>query len=94
MSDKPKTPWKNGFYFSKNMTYFIKKVDGESCEMYSILKLDYPDMDPVAKDGTWKFGDFGPAHEEVQKASGQCCQFLPLKSFKSRHIKSRLWALI
>lgn len=82
MSDQPKTPWKNGFYFSKNMTSFLKKVDGESCEMHSILKLDYPDMDPVAKDGTWKFGDFGPAHEEVQKASG---------GIKNYNIEMNVW---
>ena len=68
--NQPKTPWKNGYYFSKNMTSFLKKVDGESCDMYSILKLDYSDMDPIATKGTWKFGDFGPAHKEVQKATG------------------------
>ena len=34
------------------------------------MKLDYPDIDPLAKVGTWIFGDFGPAREDVQKASG------------------------
>ena len=70
LDDQPKTPWKNGYYFSKNLTSFLKKVDGQSCDMYSILKLDYPDMDPIATKGTWKFGDFGPAHKEVQNATG------------------------
>ena len=70
LDDHPKTPWKNGYYFSKNMTSFLKKVDRKFCDMYSILKLDYPDMDPIATKGTWKFGDFGPAHKEVQKATG------------------------
>ena len=27
-------------------------------------------MDPISDDGIWSFGDFGPAHEEVQKISG------------------------
>ena len=70
LDNQPKTPWKNGYYSSKNITSILKKVDGESCDMYSILKLDYPDMDPIATKGTWKFGDFGPAHKEVQKATG------------------------
>ena len=52
------------------MTSFLKKVDGKFCDMYSVLKLDHPDMDPIATKGTWKFGDFGPAHKEVQKATG------------------------
>merc|ERR1712008_265158 len=49
---------------------WLKKVDGSSCDVYSILKLDYPDVDPIGAAGTWTFGDFGPAHEDVQKASG------------------------
>ena len=70
MSDKPVTPWKNGCYYSEKATAFLKKVDGNSFDLYSILLLDFPDIGPYGTSGTWTFGDFGPAHEEVQKASG------------------------
>merc|ERR1719228_324557 len=33
--------------------------------------LDFPDEEtPICAPGTWTFGDFGPANEEVSKASG------------------------
>ena len=70
MSDKPKTPWKNGYYYSDKHNAFLKKVNGQSCDLYSIICLDFPDIEPIASGGTWTFGDFGPADEEVQKASG------------------------
>ena len=70
MSEQSKTPWKNGYYHCSTSVPFLKKVDGSSCDVYSILKLDYPDIDPIGAVGTWTFGDFGPAHEDVQKASG------------------------
>ena len=76
MSDKPKTPWKNGYYYSDKNTAFLKKVEGQSCDLYSIICLDFPDIDPIASGGTWTFGDFGPADEEVQKASGRWYQKL------------------
>ena len=38
------------------------------------MSLDYPDMDPVGTDGSITYGDFGPAREEVQKASGLDCK--------------------
>ena len=37
--------------------------------MYNIALLDIPDLEPWC-DGIWSFGDFGPAHEEIQKISG------------------------
>ena len=70
MSEQPKTPWKDGYYHCSTSAPFLKKVDGSSCDVYSILKLDYPDISPIGAVGTWTFGDFGPAHEDVQKASG------------------------
>ena len=39
-----------------------------------LVSLDYPDMDPVGTDGSITYGDFGPAREEVQKASGLDCK--------------------
>ena len=70
MSDQSKTPWKDGYYYCSTLTAWLKKVDGSSCDVFSILKLDYPDIEPIGDAGTWTFGDFGPAHEDVQKASG------------------------
>ena len=70
MSNQSKTPWKDGYYYCSTLNAWLKKVNGSSCDVYSILKLDYPDIDPLADVGTWTFGDFGPAREDVQKASG------------------------
>ena len=71
MSEQSKTPWKNGYYYCNTSAAWLKKVDGSSCDVYSILKLDYPDIiNPIGATGTWTFGNFGPAHEDVQRASG------------------------
>ena len=64
------TPWKNGIYVSDKARHMLQKVDGQHVDMYSIAYLDFPDMKAIADDGIWTFGDFGPAHEEVQNASG------------------------
>ena len=63
------TPWRNGIYVSDKGRHMLQKVDGQHVDMFSIAYLDFPDMSPLAG-GTWTFGDFGPAHEEVQEASG------------------------
>ena len=49
--------------------------------MYGIAYLDFPDM-PAITDGTWTFGDFGLANEEVQKASG---------GIKNYNVEIKLW---
>ena len=77
------TPWRNGIYVSDKGRHMIQKVDGEHAEMYGIAYLDYPDMTPTADDGIWTFGDFGPAHEDVQKASGGIKNFnIQMKLFE------------
>ena len=66
------TPWKNGIYTSDKNRSSIQRVDGQKVDMFTTAYLDFPDFPPTA-DGTWSFGafgDFGPANEEVQKASG------------------------
>ena len=63
------TPWKNGIYTSDKNRSSIQRVDGQKVDMFTTAYLDFPDFPPTA-DGTWTFGDFGPAHEEVQKAAG------------------------
>ena len=69
MTDSVKTPWKNGLYASDANRGTYLKVNGQKVDMYSPGILDFPDTDPVG-DGTWTFGEFDPAHEEVQKISG------------------------
>lgn len=69
MSETPKTPWKDGIYANdQNIGSFVK-VTGEKVEMFPPAFLDFPDMEPVGT-GTWTFGDFEPAHEDVQKVTG------------------------
>ena len=63
------TPWKNGFYYSDKNTPQLYKLDGEKLQIFYTVYLDHPDIEPIA-DGTWTFGNFGPARTEIQKASG------------------------
>ena len=65
-----KTPWKNGYYYNSITTYRIQKFEGNTAECYSHLHLDFPDLKPMGPPGTITYGNFGPAEEEVQKASG------------------------
>ena len=69
MTDSVKTPWKNGLYASDANRGTYLKVNGQKVDMFSTAILDFPDSDPMG-DGTWTFGDFEPAHEEVQTAAG------------------------
>ena len=65
-----KTPWKNGYYYNSITTYRIHKFEGNTAVCYSHLHLDFPDLKPMGPPGTITYGNFGPAKEEVQKASG------------------------
>ena len=51
-------------------TIFFLQVDGEKAVIYAIAVLDFPDMDPMDPNGSWKYGDFGPAHEDIKKITG------------------------
>jgi len=70
MSEKSKTPWKNGFYYNEQFTAFLQKVDGNKVLQYSHMWLDFPDAEPMGPPTTRTYGDFGPAHEEVSKVVG------------------------
>ena len=63
------TPWKNGFYYNDRETPRLHKVEGEKLLIFPIVYLDYPDLEPIC-DGSWTYGDFGPARNEIQEASG------------------------
>ena len=45
------------------------KVEGNQCSWHNFLVLDYPDSAPMMT-GTWEYGDFGPAKEELVEVSG------------------------
>ena len=68
--EDPKAPWKNGYYYTTKNTAQLQKIDGNTITVYNIIALDYPDVEPMASPGTITYGDFGPAREEVQNASG------------------------
>ena len=72
MSEVTKLPWKNGYYYNKYMAGMIMKLDRNTANLYLTgMKLDFPKEDkPICAPGSWTFGDFGPANEEVVKASG------------------------
>ena len=72
MSTTSKQPYKNGYYFNKSITGIILKVEGNIVDVYATgMKLDYPDEEKtICPPGSWTFGDFGPAKEEVSKAAG------------------------
>ena len=68
-SKKVKTPWKDGLYGNHKNTSMLIKVSGENIEIYNTSSyLEYPGVDPIG-DGSWTYGDFGPANEAVKKAS-------------------------
>ena len=72
MTEVTKLPWKNGYYHNKFMAGIMMKLDGNTATPYlTSMKLHFPEEEkPISAPGTWTFGDFGPANEEVCKAAG------------------------
>ena len=64
-----RTPWRNGFWSNKKMPAMIQVVDGSKMEAKNLIGLDYPDLGGSFP-GTISHGDFGPAREEVARATG------------------------
>ena len=58
-----------------SMMYF---VDGENCIIHSASGKPSNIHEIPTSQGTWKYGDFGEASEDVAKESGKC-DFLRLK---------------
>jgi gluconate kinase len=65
------TPWKNGYYHTREMPSMLYLVDGEKFVMHSASGKPSNVYDLPAMQGTWKYGDFGEASEEVAKESGK-----------------------
>ena len=47
MSEKL-TPWIDGFYYNKNFSPELLKVQGNEVDFYNIVYLDFPDIEPRA----------------------------------------------
>ena len=65
-----KTPWRNGFWSSEKMPSSITIINGNKSEMKNFVGVDYPDIEGGFS-STMKFGDFGPAREEIAEATGR-----------------------
>ena len=62
-----KTMWNNGYWYNKNQKYLLYIVDGENVETKPMICVDYPDIIKPFMNGSWIFGDFGPADPEIVK---------------------------
>ena len=68
-------------YASDQNLAFLLKVTGEKVEIFSPALLDFSDVENQGS-GTWTFGDFEPAHEDVQKVTG---------GIKNNNVDISLW---
>ena len=70
LDKKPKKdPWRNGFWYNRDMVTQYWLVEGDRIEMRNVVDWDYPDVKPQMVKH-WKYGDFGPANKEVARVSG------------------------
>lgn len=64
------TPWKNGYYYSKEATNSFLKVDNSKVEAQYMVSLDHPNVLEPMGILTWTFGSFGPTSREIREVSG------------------------
>ena len=64
-----KTPWHNGYWYNKNQRGYLSYIHGENIETKSMVCLDYPYTKSYMR-GKVTYGNFGPAHSEIVKATG------------------------
>ena len=65
------TPWHDGLYIVKGMPTMVFTVRGEDVQFEDLAgRTSNHDNDPNYN-GSFKFGDFGPAKEEVAKEAGK-----------------------
>ena len=69
-TDTKKTPWKNGHWLSKKGKSRYSFVTDETVVVRPTISLDYPEMNEWNVIGTWSFGEFGPAPEELTAITG------------------------
>ena len=63
------TPWKNGHYRTKTYPSLLYLVEGEDFTIFAASGKTTK-LNPMFV-GTWKYGDFGEASEDVAKESGK-----------------------
>ena len=69
--NKNLTPWKNGYYHTRAIPSMLYLVDGENFIIHSVSGKPSNIYDIPTSVGTWKYGDFGEASEDVAKESGK-----------------------
>ena len=79
-----KTPWKNGVYASNVNRATYLKIENQTVSMYTPAILDFPDTNPSGN-GIWTFGNFDPAHPEVQKISGVKTNNICMNLWNGKH---------
>ena len=62
-------PWKNGIWANLAQLSGLYKIQDSQMDFVQFMYFDYPDISPLMS-GTWNFGDFGEAKNEVKVASG------------------------
>ena len=65
-----KNPWKNGYWFNKKGKKTLEFVTDEEVATRLTITLDYPEMMEFDGKGTWTYGDFGPAPNELTAVTG------------------------
>ena len=54
-------PWRNGYWFNEKAPASFLFAEGKNVEWKAMIKLDYPDMDSLETNTSFKFGNFGQA---------------------------------
>ena len=57
--------WRNGYWYNKNEKQNLIIIDGNKMTIKDFINLDY-----TVVNGTWTYGDFGPADEEIFLITG------------------------
>ena len=68
-TEDKKTSWKNGYWFTTGQRGLLYNVNDKKAECKNLVCLDYPSAKKFMS-GTWSYGDFGPAPEEISEATG------------------------
>ena len=69
---KSQTPMRNGFWYNKATKSELYLIKGEKILCKGLASIDYPEEPNLAcwYEGNISYGDFGPAHDEIVKATG------------------------
>ena len=68
MSGNTFLPWRNGYYKLSSNSRIVFVINGENVKVEKVIGMFDDSMQPF---GTWKFGDFGKASDEIVDHSGK-----------------------